>query len=470
MPDIYDVIIRGGGIVTSEGVTIADVAVAEGKIVRVAAGITESAEKEIDARGLHVFPAVLDAHVHFNEPGRAEWEGLFSGSAALAAGGGAWFCDMPLNSTPPVTDGATFAAKRRLAEEKSVTDFSLWGGLVPGNLDRLGELRDAGALGLKAFMCGSGVDDFQGITDAATLRAGMKRAAELGLLVAVHAEDEALAKKLTDAARARGATDARSWLATRPVEVETAAIKLALELAGETRCALHIVHVSSPEGLALISNAKRTGVNVTAETCPHYLLLNEGATIKQGAPAKCAPPLRPEASRQRLWRALRGGGVDTIGSDHSPAPPEMKTSSDFFEVWGGISGIQHGFPLLISEAIKEVGRGVPPSRGEDNGSPGRFALPLLAKLLAENVAKRFGLRRKGRIAEGNHADFTLLDLEAKHELSNDDLLYRHRQGPYHGRSCDVRVVRTFVRGGEVWAEGKLTGSGGRAKFLTPHRA
>jgi allantoinase len=307
-------------------------------------------------------------------------------------------------------------------------------------------------------MCGSGIDDFQGITDAPTLKAGMKRAAELGLLVAVHAEDEALAAKRTAAAKARGATDARSWLATRPVEVETAAIKLALELAGETRCALHIVHVSSPEGLSLISNAKRAGVNVTAETCPHYLLLNEGAVIKQGAPAKCAPPLRPEAARQRLWSALRGGGVDTIGSDHSPAPPDMKTNADFIAIWGGISGIQHGFPLLISEAVKNYGGISDP------------ALQLLAKVFAENVARRFGLRGKGRIAEGHDADFTLLDLGATHDLSNDGLLYRHRQGPYHGRSCDVRVVRTFVRGAEVWAEGKLTGRGGHAKFLAPHRA
>lgn len=467
MSSKLDLIIRRGSIVTPEGVTQGDIAVVEGKIVRVAAGIPESAEKEIDARGLHVFPAVLDAHVHFNEPGRTDWEGLATGSTALAAGGGAWFCDMPLNSTPPVTDGASFAAKRRLAEEKSVTDFSLWGGLVPGNLDRLGELRDAGALGLKAFMCGSGIEDYQGITDAATLRAGMKRAAEHGLLVAVHAEDEALAKKLTDAARARGATDARSWQATRPVEVETTAIKLALELAGEIRCALHIVHVSSPEGLALISNAKRAGVNVTTETCPHYLLLNEGATIKQGAPAKCAPPLRPEALRQRLWQALRGGGVDTIGSDHSPAPPEMKTATDFFAIWGGISGIQHGFPLLLSEARKKGGIGLLREGYEGQGDP---ALQILAKVLAENVAKRFGLHGKGRIAEGNDADFALLDVEAAQDLSNDDLLYRHRQGPYHGRSCDVRVVRTFARGIEVWAEGKLTGHGGRAKFVAPHRA
>src|SRR6478609_438443 len=230
MSSQLDLIVRGGSVVTPEGVAGADVGVAGGKVVLVQEQIAESAAREIDATGQHVFPAVLDAHVHFNEPGRAEWEGLATGSSALAAGGGAWFCDMPLNSTPPVFDATAFAEKRRLAEQKSVTDFSLWGGLVPSNLDQLAGLRDAGAIGLKAFMCGSGIADFPGVTDAETLRAGMKRAAELGLLVAVHAEDDAMAQKLTDAARARGATDARSWLATRPVEVELSAIKLALEL------------------------------------------------------------------------------------------------------------------------------------------------------------------------------------------------------------------------------------------------
>lgn len=451
MSSQLDLIIRGGSVVTPEGVAPADVGVAGGRVERVEEHIREVAGHEIDATGLHVFPAVLDAHVHFNEPGRAEWEGLATGSASLAAGGGAWFCDMPLNSTPPVLDATTLAEKRRLAEQKSVTDFSLWGGLVPGNLDQLGGLRDAGAIGLKAFMCGSGIADFPGVTDAETLRAGMKRAAELGLLVAVHAEDEAVAKKLTDAARARGATDPRSWLATRPIEVELSAIKLALELAGETKCALHIVHVSSPEGIALISNAKRAGVNVTAETCPHYLLLNEGATIRQGAPAKCAPPLRPEAARERLGRALRGGGIDTIGSDHSPAPPDMKMSPDFFAIWGGISGIQHGFPLLISDLLKHDIVG----------------LPLLARVLAANVAQRFRLPRKGRIAAGHDADFTLLDLDAEHVLTNDELLYRHRQGPYAGRKCNVRVAETFVRGNAVWGDGRIASDAPKGRFVRP---
>jgi allantoinase len=429
----------------------ADVGVVGRTIVRIAESLAEPAGEVIDAAGLHVFPGILDAHVHFNEPGRTEWEGLATGSAALAAGGGTWFADMPLNSLPPVLDAATLAEKRRLAEQKSVTDFSLWGGLVPGNLDKLGELRDAGAIGLKAFMCGSGVDEFPGVTDAGTLRAGMKRAAELGMLVAVHAEDEAMAERLTAAQRARGATGVRSWLSTRPVEVELAAIRLATELAGETGCALHVVHVSSPEGIALITEAKRRGVNVSAETCPHYLLLNEEDVVRIGATAKCFPLLRPEASRIGLWALLEAGAIDTIGSDHSPAPPEMKVSPDFFAIWGGISGCQHGFPLLLSAALDHQAGG----------------LPLFAALLAANVAARFKLTAKGRLAEGFDADFALLDLDANNTLHNSELLYRHKQGPYDGRRCRVQVVQTIVRGSRIRGPDGMAPGAPRGIFIRP---
>ena len=456
MKHAFDLILRGGHVVTPEGVAPADVGVVAGRFAALAPALTGTAAQEIDATGLHVFPGILDAHVHFNEPGRAEWEGLATGSAALAAGGGAWFGDMPLNSTPPVLDAAAFAAKARLAAAKAVTDFSLWGGLVPGNLDRLPELADAGVIGVKAFMCGSGIDDFPGITEAATLRRGMERAAAGGLLVAVHAENEAMAASLTRLARARGATDARSWLATRPVEVELAAIRLATELAGETRCALHIVHVSTPEGLALIAAARRRGVNVSAETCPHYLLLNEDDTVRLGAPAKCAPPLRPEAARLGLWQALAAGQVDTLGSDHSPAPPAMKQAADFFSIWGGISGVQHGFPLLLSTALDML--------------PATQALPLLSALLATNVARRFCLPGKGRIAAGHDADFTLLDLHHEHTLDNAELLYRHRQGPYHGRPCRVRVRQTWVRGRRIWSEDRIAPGAPAGQLLRPNHA
>jgi allantoinase len=451
MSESYDLIVRGGTVVTPAGAVAADVACAGGKIVRIAPGLAGAAET-VDARGLHVLPGIIDSHVHFNEPGRTDWEGIETGSRALAAGGGTAFFDMPLNSLPPVTDAASFARKRAAAERTSHVDFGIWGGLVPGNLEQLGPMRDAGAVGFKAFMCDSGVDEFQA-SDEATLRAGMRRAAELGMLVAVHAEDEALAGRYTAEQHARG-TDVRTFLKSRPVELELAAIRTATDIAGETGCALHIVHVSSPEGVALALEARKRGVDVTVETCPHYLLLTEEDVVRLRAPAKCFPPLRPEALRLGLWRELEAGSIDTIGSDHSPAPPDMKRSSDFFAIWGGISGCQHGFEALLSEGITR--------------RPVEEALARLSALLSANVARRFRIDgQKGRLAEGLDADMTIIDTASDHVLSNADLLYRHRQGPYDGRRSRVRISRTIVRGRTVYAQGRIAPGVPPGHFVRP---
>lgn len=437
-------LLRNGSVVTPAGIHLADVAVADGRIVSVGQRLAGPFDAVMDLDGQFLFPGIIDAHVHFNEPGRTDWEGLETGSRALAAAGGTVFFDMPLNSEPPVTDAAALLEKRALAEAKCCTDFALWGGLVAGNEDRLEELRDAGAIGLKAFLCSSGIDSFPSI-DGEPLRAAMRVAAQCDLLVAVHAEDEALTARLTAEARGRGQTTIRDYLASRPIEAETAAIARVLEYAGETGCRLHIVHVSSPEGLALIAKAKMSGVDVTAETCSHYLLLSEVDVLQLGAPAKCSPPLRDEARRLKLWEALTNDQVDTIGSDHSPAPPSLKTGSDFFGVWGGIAGVQHGFPLLLSETVA--------SRNEH--------WPKLAALLSENVARRFRLPAgKGSIAEGSDADFSILSVSHPPErIRAADLLTRHAISPYLGRPCAVRVVQTFVRGKPASAQ--------RGQFLRP---
>ncbi|MDB6071811.1 MAG: allB, partial [Verrucomicrobiales bacterium] len=329
---------------------VCDIAIQDGVIVAIAPTLTDPARESIDATGLLVWPGFIDAHVHFNEPGRADWEGLSTGSRALAAGGGTVFFDMPLNSSPPTSNVAALMEKVRCAEAESVLDFGLWGALIPGNAEDLEPLAEAGVIGFKAFMSDSGIDEFPS-ADAQVLRTGMQRAAACGKLVALHAEDRALTRRLAAEARAAGRTGVRDYLDSRPVEAELRAISLALELAGETGCALHIVHVSSPEGLSLIAGARAAGVDATAETCPHYLLLNDTNMERIGAAAKCAPPLRDEARRLGMWQALAAGLVQTIGTDHSPAPMELKQSPDFFQVWGGIAGCQHGLPLTIAAAL-----------------------------------------------------------------------------------------------------------------------
>jgi allantoinase len=451
MSSEFDLIVRGGTIVTPDGLQRADLAVVAGKVARIAPEIGDAAAATLDAKGRYVFPGIIDAHVHFNEPGRTEWEGIASGSAALAAGGGTAFFDMPLNSEPPVLDAARLREKRALAEEKSCVDFALWGGLTPLNLDKLASLRDAGAIGLKAFMSNSGIESFPQVS-ASVLREGMKRAAKLGMLVAVHAEDDALAAKFTAEQKAKGKTDSRAWLASRPVEVELEAIRVATELAGETGCALHIVHVSSPEGAALVEDARARRVDVTAETCPHYLLLNDKEVACIGAGAKCAPPIRDEKRRLALWADMRAGRIQTIGSDHSPAPPEMKTSADFFEIWGGIAGVQHGFQLLFSACAATA----------------REDFPRLAALLSRNVARRFRLEgAKGVLAPGHDADFCAVDLGVESTIEADDLWTRHRISPYVGRRTCARITDTYVRGHAIYAANRLVNLPPPGRFLRP---
>ncbi len=410
-----------------------EIGLADGRIASLEAG---PARAELDATGLLVLPGVVDAHVHFNEPGRAEWEGWATGSRAAIAGGVTTVCDMPLNSTPPLVTAEAFDAKRAAAEAQSLCDFALWGGLVPGHRDDLEPMAERGVIGFKAFMSGSGIDDFPK-SDLATLKAGMKKAAALGLPVGVHAE--------FDQELPRAGASARDYLASRPVASEVAAIAAALELAGETGCVLHVVHVSSIEGLERIAEAKLRGVNVTAETCPHYLLLTGDDMERIGAPAKCAPPMRDEANRLALWQALHAGLLDTIGSDHSPSPPEMKQQADFFQVWGGIAGVQHLLPLLLDAGLDAE---------------------TCAALTAANPARRFRLPGKGRIEPGCDADLVLVEPEAPWTITRESLLARHPVSPYLGRRLNPRVRHVFLRGQRVVIGGQ-PGAAPSGRLLKP---
>ncbi len=390
-------------------------------------------------QGLTIVPGLIDIHLHFNEPGRADWEGAATGSRALAAGGGTLFFDMPLNSSPCTVNARHFDQKRTALESASITDFALWGGLIPGNIADLAELADRGVVGFKAFLCDSGLPEFPRADDL-TLYEGMRQAASLGLPVAVHAESEEITKRLSkriaEAGRARSdRNDIAAFLESRPVIAEVEAISRAGVLARETGCRLHIVHISSGKGVAAALEARSLGADISLETCPHYLLFTEDDLLRIGALAKCAPPLRKSAERDSLWASVLRGEVDVIGSDHSPCPPEMKQRENFFEVWGGIAGVQWTLPALID-------KGLDPIR--------------LAALTSSNGARRFGIDRRGAIEPGAIADLALIDLNASHTVREESLFQRHRITPYLGMKLRGVVRKTLRRGEMIYSDGAIT--------------
>ncbi len=421
---MFDLVVRGDH---------ADIAIEEGLIAAIGPGLG-AGRHEIDATGLAVLPGLIDIHLHFNEPGRTEWEGAATGSRALAAGGGTLFFDMPLNSTPCTVNGHEFDRKAEALSGASITDFALWGGIVPGNCGALAEMAERGAVGFKAFLCNSGLEEFPRADDL-TLFEAMTEAARLGLPVAVHAESEEITSRLTRRMMDQGRSDIQAFLESRPLIAEVEAIARAALMARETGCKLHIVHISSGRGVAAALEARALGADISIETCPHYLLFTDEDLARIGALAKCAPPLRSAAEREALWNAVRRGDVDVIASDHSPCPPELKQRENFFAIWGGIAGVQWTLPALVDGGLE-------PDR--------------IAALTAGFGARRFGIEGKGEIAVGFDADLALVDLAATQTVAAEMLHQRHPITPYLGRSLRGVVRATIRRGEVIYRDGAIT--------------
>lgn len=438
MPKKFEVIIQGGRVVLPHGVEKVDIGIQGGVITAIAPELhADEATLLYSAEDQLVFPGVVDAHVHFNEPGLAEWEGFMTGSAALAAGGITTYIDMPLNGVPPTTTKHGWESKMSAAAGKSYVDYAFWGGLVPNNEGELRFLAQAGAAGFKAFMSepgGEGDEIFTRTDDKALIR-GMSVIAELGGVLALHAESNEMTDALAFARISKGRVEAKDYLASRPPEAEAEAVTRALIYARETGCRLHFVHISTARSVELITEAKLSGLDVTVETCPHYLVLTEEDVVSKGAAFKCAPPLRSKQEQDLLWEALLSGSIDMIASDHSPCPPSMKDTDHFFQIWGGIAGAQSTLLLMLEEAYLK--RNAP--------------LPLLASLLAAEPARRFGLDLcKGEIAIGKDADFAIVSMNESYTLTQEEIRYRHPISPYMDRTFSCKIKATFSRGIQIY--------------------
>ena len=412
---------------TPQGEREASVHVVDGTIERVGAFDDVPDDSDlVDARDLVVLPGLVDTHVHVNEPGRTEWEGFETATRAAAAGGVTTIVDMPLNTIPPTTTVEALGEKRAAAEGKACVDVGFWGGAVPENLGRLAALHEAGVFGFKAFLCPSGVDEF-GSLDLEQLRAAMVEIAGFDGLLIVHAE---LPEELV--AVPSGDPNAyATYLASRPPEAEERAVAEVAKASADTGCRTHVLHVSAAGCLDLVGGA------VTAETCPHYLTL-EAEEIPDGATEfKCAPPIREAANRELLWDGLRAGRVEVVVSDHSPSRPDLKQGS-FLQAWGGIASLQLGLRAVWTGAR---------TRG--------FALEDAARWMSAGPASLAGLERKGAIAAGMDADLVVFDPDDRSTVDPSELLHRHPTTPYAGRTLDGRVVTTYVRGMEAFADGRV---------------
>ncbi|NTX00441.1 allantoinase AllB [Myxococcus sp. CA040A] len=428
--------LRSRRVLAAGGMREAVVVVKDGRVEKVAGpGEALGALTVTDVGNHVVMPGVVDCHAHINEPGRTEWEGFATATRAAAAGGITTVVDMPLNSLPPTTTLEALKLKASAARESSQVDHGFWGGVIPGNANELEALIDAGVAGFKCFLCPSGVDEFPP-ADRAVLDVAMPILARRGIPLIVHAE---LESPLAEA-DAGGPRTYRAYLESRPRRWEQDAIRMMVELARQHRCRVHIVHLSSADALPLLADARREGLDVSVETCPHYLSFT-AEEIEDGATHfKCAPPIREAENRERLWAGLARGDIELVVSDHSPCTPALKLleRGDFSAAWGGIASLQLSLSAVWTEARK---------RGH--------GLETLARWMCEAPAKLVGLHgTKGTLAPGADADLLVFDPEATFIVEPTRLQHRHPLTPYAGRTLSGVVETTFLRGMKIYERGQ----------------
>ncbi|TNC22501.1 allantoinase AllB [Amycolatopsis alkalitolerans] len=438
-------VFRARRAVTAAGEGPCDVGVDGRRIVAVArhgdlvgSRVVELGEDEV------LLPGLVDTHVHVNDPGRSEWEGFETATRAAAAGGITTIVDMPLNSLPPTVDVDALDVKRKTAAGRVHVDIGFWGGAIPGNGRELPALHEAGVFGFKCFLLYSGVDEFPPL-GTEELEADLRVLAGLGATMIVHAED---AEAIEQAPPPHGRHYA-DFLNSRPSDAETIAIARVVELARRTGARVHILHLSSSDALAMIGEAKREGVALTVETCPHYLSFSAEEIGDGATQFKCCPPIRESRNRELLWQGLADGTIDFVVSDHSPCTPELKRLDlgDFGEAWGGIASLQVGLPAVWTGARE---------RG--------FTLADVVRWMAERPATRVGLERKGRIEVGADADFCVFAPDEEFVVDVANLRHRNPVSAYHGRTLRGVVRSTWLRGRETGEQpqGELLVRGGVA--------
>jgi allantoinase len=453
--------VRGGRIVLGDGIVEGDMILRDGSIAGFEPWGKPLGSTDIDARGQFVMAGMIDPHVHMRDPGHPEKDDFVRGTAAAAIGGVTTVFDMP-NTVPAVSTAAILAAKAEHLQSRALIDFALYGGAGASNLDAIVEQAEAGAIAFKSFMNApapsAGADGLtRCLPDDHVFFAAMKRIAQTGRVGVLHAENDILCKGLAAGLRAEGREDATAHGESRPNFAEEEAVSRAILLAREAGARISFAHVSTAGALDRIRHAKHQGWSVTAEACPHHLLLTEELLGSVGPYGKINPPLRCEHDRAAVWAALSDGTIDFIGTDHAPYTVSEKEPG-WSEIWQAPSGA-HGIETALTVLITEVVRG-------------RLTLPQLTRLVSGNVARLFGLApKKGALIEGADADFVLIDLDRRGKVDRNAMQSKSRDAArlWDGRDTLGAVVATYVRGKEVARDGVVTAKPGHGRFLRPGR-
>jgi allantoinase len=430
----YDVVIRAPRAITAAGEVPRCVGVRSGIVVAIEpleSDLVGEQTVQLDEDEV-LLPGMVDTHVHVDEPGRTDWEGFETATRAAAAGGITTIIDMPLNSIPPTCTVEALEIKRDAASGECHIDVGFWGGAIPGNLKDLRGLHDAGVFGFKCFLLHSGVEEFPYLNED-ELEEYLAVLRTYGSQMIVHAEDS------TAIARAPSPYGKRyaEFLASRPRGAENVAIAHVIEAARYTNARVHLLHLSSSDAVPMIRSARRDGVAITVETCPHYLFF-EAESIPDGATEfKCCPPIREADNREELWRALAGGDIDCIVSDHSPCITALKRHEvgEFGIAWGGISSLQVALSAVWTQARL---------RG--------YSLIDVVRWMAERPAQIAGLQKKGRIERGYFADFAVFAPDDAFVVDPKRLYHRNPDTPYAHRPLAGVVRSAWLRGEQITGE------------------
>lgn len=424
-----DLVITGGIVVTHEAEHRADVAVRDGIVIAIGDPVTMPPAREtLDATGKHVLPGAIDVHVHTRDPGYPHKETWESATAAAAMGGVTSIFDMP-NTNPPTGTPEALREKLTLANEQAYVDFGVYGLLAEDNIHHLKALVDGGVIGFKCFM-GNTFGNLPSPSTGAMLE-GFEIIAPTGLRVSLHAETASIMAWRYDRLRAAGRHDPLAHVAARPAVVAVEAVTRAAVLSEWTGARIHVLHVSSGAELRPLREAKARGVDVTAETCPHYLLFDTRDYAELGSLIRVNPPVREASDASALWDGLKDGTLDMIATDHAPHSPEEKHNDVIWDADCGFPGVETQMPLMLT-AVNQ----------------GQITLPEYVRMASVAPAKAWGLYpRKGAIVPGADADITIVDMAQCATLDQSKLhSVRARISPFHGRSVTGLPIHTLVRG------------------------